>query len=179
MIATFITNLLLALRLVVAIPSLAPLDAYAHAAAATAHASPGVSPELLLAIAYVESRYDATATSRVQSGARRTGAYPSTVPPADLGPQQLYCGPLQTIASSWAACLAMRDLGAGYAAGDGELEQWLRDSRVRGNISRALAGHGCGNAGVKTGACNGYPERVLALREWIAHPVVKLRRSTT
>ena len=179
MIPTFIANLVLALRLVVAVPSMSPLDAYAHATAANAHATARVSPELLLAIAYVESRYDATATSRVESGARRTGAYPSTTPPADLDPQPLYCGPLQTYATSWAACIAMRDLGAGYAAGDAELEQWLRDSRVRGDVARALAGHGCGNAGVVTGTCNRYPERVLALRSWIEHPVVKLRHATT
>jgi hypothetical protein len=178
-IATFITNLILALRLVVAVPWMSPLDAYAHATAASAHANARVSPELLLAIAYVESRYDPTATSRVESGSRRTGAYPSSVPPAHLDAQPLYCGPLQTYASSWSACVAMRDLDTGYADGAAELEQWLRDARVRGDVTRALAGHGCGNAGVLTGSCNHYPERVLALRQWIEHPVVKLRPASS
>lgn len=75
----------------------------------------------------------------------------------------MFCGPLQTHASSWARCLAMRDLKTGYAAAVHELESWLRDRRVRGNVPRALAGHGCGNHGVITRSCNGYPGRVMAM----------------
>jgi hypothetical protein len=152
----------LALRLHAATPSLAVPDAYSHVAAAQAAATDQVTAELLLGVAFVESRFDPTAVSRVEGRARRTGAYPSLNVPPHLDPHaSLYCGPLQTFAPSWSACLSMRDLKTAYAAGAAELTTWLRDRRVQGDVTRALAGHGCGNYGVTTGNCNGYPGRVL------------------
>jgi hypothetical protein len=140
--------------------------AYAHVEAAQAAATDHVSSELLLGIAFVESRFDATAVSRVEGRARKTGRYPWTAPPAQLNPRaSLYCGPLQTYAPSWSACMGMRDLRVAYAAAASELERWMRDRRVRGNVARALAGHGCGNYGVLTGSCNGYPSRVLWMQQ--------------
>jgi hypothetical protein len=157
-------NLELAMRLQAAVPSLEMDAAYAHIEAAEAAATEQVSAELLLGIAFVESRFDPTATSRVEGGVRRLGRYPSTTPPRRLDPRRgLFCGPLQTIALSWARCLAMRDLKTAYAAGASEITTWLRDRRVRGDIPRALAGHGCGNHGVRTGACNRYQSRVLGM----------------
>lgn len=140
-------------------------DAYEHATAAIEAATPHVRPELLLAIAFVESRYDVTSISRVERGVRKGGRYPSRRPPRDLDRTgSLFCGPLQTFARSWDACLQMRDLRVAYTAGAQELELWLRDRRVHGDIKRALAGHGCGNHGVTTGRCNRYPERVLGFQ---------------
>jgi hypothetical protein len=154
----------LASRLVVLSPSMTTEAALAHARAATAAASARISPELLLGVAFIESRFDPTATSRVERGVRHTGSYPRRVPPVELDPHtSLYCGPLQTYAGSWRECLAQRELDVAYAAGARELSQWLRDPRVRGNLALALAGHGCGNAGVATGRCNGYPLRVLGV----------------
>jgi hypothetical protein len=171
LIVSTLSNALLALRLMAAVPALSPPDAYAHAAAANAAATRYVSAGLLLGIAFVESRYDPTATSRVERGVRHTGAYPSTAPPPDLDPHaSLYCGPLQTYAPSWSHCIEARQLTTGYAAGAAELTEWLGDPRVRGDIALALAGHGCGNAGVVAGGCNTYPARVLAVATWIAHP---------
>ncbi len=162
----FLRHLELAMRLHAAVPTLELVDAYAHAAAATDAATARVDAETLLAIAFVESRFDATATSRVEAGKRRTGHYPSTDAPAHLDHHaSLYCGPLQTFAGTWSQCLALRELPEAYAAGASELEQWLHDKRVRGDLTLALAGHGCGNRGVVTGKCNHYPGRVL----WIAH----------
>lgn len=161
----FLRYLELAMRLHTAVPSLDLVDAFAHAEAASRAATTHVDAELLLAIAFVESRFDPTATSRVEAGKRRTGHYPSTSAPANLDRRaSLYCGPLQTFAGSWTDCVALRDLPSAYAAGASELQQWLRDKRVRGDLTLALAGHGCGNAGVTTGKCNNYPGRVL----WIA-----------
>lgn len=157
------------MRLQAAVPSLDLEMAYAHIEAAGAVATEQISVELLLGIAYVESRFDPTALSRVEGTARRTGRYPSTTAPARLNRRaSMFCGPLQTYAPSWSRCLAMRDLKTGYAAAVEELEQWLRDRRVRGSVARALAGHGCGNVGVLsrgvvTRSCNGYPGRVLAM----------------
>jgi hypothetical protein len=169
--ATFILHLGLALRLALAVPSMAPEVAYAHAVAAAAAATEHVPPELLLGIAFVESRFDPTAVSRVEGATRRTGPYVSTDAPARLDRRaSLYCGPLQTYAPSWAVCVAQRNLEIGYAAGAAELEQWLRDPRVHGSLPRALAGHGCGNFGVATGRCNGYPERVLGVARKVRAP---------
>ncbi len=160
----FLRHLELALRLHTAVPTIDLVDAYAHAAAAADAATARVDAETLLAIAFVESRFDPTATSRVEAGTRRTGHYPSTDAPASLDRHaSLYCGPLQTFASTWSRCLALRDLPAAYTAGASELEQWLRDKRVRGELTLALAGHGCGNRGVVTGKCNHYPGRVLSI----------------
>jgi hypothetical protein len=152
----------LAWRLQAAEPSLGFFEAYQHAQAALAASTDRVGPELLLAIAFVESRFDVTATSRVEGKQRRTGHYASTTPPSNLNTRRsMYCGPLQTFASSWNECMAQRDPHVAYAAAVDELERWLRDRRVRGDITRALAGHGCGNYGVATGKCNLYPQRVL------------------
>jgi hypothetical protein len=159
-----IRHLELAFRLHAAAPWMDPQTAYAHVEAAEAAATDQVPSELLLGIAFVESRYDVTALSRVEGLTRKTGRYPSTKPPARLDRRaSLFCGPLQTYAASWSACMGMRNLKVAYAAAARELEGWMKDRRVRGNVTRALAGHGCGNYGVRTGACNGYPRRVLAM----------------
>jgi hypothetical protein len=159
----------LALRLHATAPWLDAQTALAHVEAAESAATDQVSSELLLGIAFVESRYDPTAVSRVERRTRRTGSYPSTSAPAQLDRRaSLFCGPLQTYAPSWSACIGMRNLKVAYATGVAELEHWLRDRRVRGSISRALAGHGCGNRGVLTGICNGYPDRVLAMQRQLS-----------
>jgi hypothetical protein len=157
-------------------PEVGYAEAFDHADAAVQASTQRVSAELLLSIAYVESRYDRTATSRVEGHRRRTGSYRSTRPPTDLAPRaSLYCGPLQTFAASWSECVGLRDFHAAYAAGVAELEQWLRDKRVRGRLELALAGHGCGNHGVVTGKCNGYPARVFRVARRLTPPVQTAR----
>jgi len=155
-------HLELALRLQAAVPWLPPESAYDHAVAASRAESAQLPAELLLGIAFVESRFDPTAVSRVEGRTRKTGSYRTTAAPAQLDPRaSLFCGPLQTYAGSWSACIRLRDLSAAYAAGASEIQQWLHDPRVHGSTVRALSGHGCGNYGVISGRCNGYPERVL------------------
>lgn len=171
-------HLELALRLHTAVPTLPPEVAYAHVQAASAAATDEVTAELLLGIAFIESRFDSTAVSRVEGRTRRTGPYASTTAPASLDRRaSLFCGPLQTFAASWSACVAMRNLATAYAAGAAELRQWLRDPRVRGSTVRALAGHGCGNFGVVTGRCNGYPERVLTITRQLRPQPVRPQRT--
>lgn len=169
----------LALRLSQAFPGIGMADAYAHATAAVEAAQPGLPPDLLLAIAYVESRFDPTATSRIEGDVRRTGSYRSRRPPPDLR-GSLFCGPLQAYARSWKQCLGLRDLATGYATGVDELARWLEDRRVRGDIRRALLGHACGNHGVKTGRCNGYPRRVFQFhRRLVGSPPATRTRTPT
>jgi hypothetical protein len=154
-------HLTLALRLYAATP-LGPSEAIAHVQAAAAASTDEVPAEVLLAIAFVESRFDPHWVSRVEGRRRKYGRYLATTPPKRLNKSKsLYCGVLQTRASSWDACLAQRDLEVAYRAGAAELTSWLHDRRVRGDMSRALAGYGCGNHGVRTGKCNRYQGRVL------------------
>jgi hypothetical protein len=172
MFALLLTKLDLALRLHTAFPTVGVVEAYANASAAVEASTALVSADLLVAVAYIESRFDPTATSRVVGARRMTGSYPSLEPPRGLN-GTLYCGELQTYAASWAECIAMRDPARAYAAGADELGKWLRDRRVRGDVELALAGHGCGNAGVATRSCNNYPARVQAVRHFILRSVPK------
>jgi hypothetical protein len=154
-------HLSLALRLYAG-TTLGPIEALAHAHAAAVAATDEVPPDLLLAVALVESRFDPYWVSRVENHKRRYSRYIATTPPKKLDRRAfLYCGPLQTRAATWDACLAQRDLIVAYRAGAAELTSWLHDKRVRGDVSRALAGYGCGNHGVRTGKCNRYQNRVL------------------
>jgi hypothetical protein len=143
--------------------------AYRHASIAVETSDPTLPPELLLAIAYVESRFDPTATSRIEGATRRTGPYPSIHARGARGP--FYCGPLQTYARDWSSCVAMRDLATGYRAGAAEMKQWMRDARVGKDVYRALLGHGCGNLGLSAGRCgNGYPNKVMRFAELLGLP---------
>jgi hypothetical protein len=138
--------------------------AFDHASAAVEAGDAEVQPELLLAIARVESRFDPTATSRMHGAQRVTGSYRSTSLARGMtGP--FYCGPLQTYAYDWASCLKQRDLVTGYKLGVSELKKWLKNPRVAGNTFRALLGHACGNHGLVEGRCRGYPNRVLSYAE--------------
>lgn len=70
-----------------------------------------------------------------------------------------YCGPLQTIAPDEHRCRDQtRDIFLGYQVGERELEQWLDDPRVRGDMRRALIGHGCGNIGIARNTCANGPD---------------------
>lgn len=160
---TFIVQILIAIASLTprlgTLAYMAPEHAALHAAAAQIAASETkLEPELLLAVAWVESRFDSSATSRVERGGRRTGSWPSSAR-AGRGPR--FCGVMQTIAGDdWAACLAQRPLLVGYRTGAAELRAWLRLSR--GDLRAALNGHGCGVAGMTAG-CRGYADRVLAI----------------
>src|SRR4051812_26775009 len=123
----FLQHVGLALRLHSALP-VDPLDAALHVRAAMAASTDNVKPEVLLAIAYVESRFDTLAVSRIEGNRRVLGHYGSDQPPKRLKKNSsLYCGPLQTFASSWEECMQQRNLDVAYAASARELERWLSD----------------------------------------------------
>jgi hypothetical protein len=155
-------HLALALRLSATTP-LTPETAFAHVEAARIAATDQVSAEVLLAMAFIESRFESHTLSRIEGKRRVHGRYLPTTPPKRLNKHgSMYCGPLQTRAKTWDDCLAQRnDLALAYRAGARELTNWLNDRYVRGDITRALSGYGCGYHGVKTGKCNRYPNRVL------------------
>lgn len=145
---------------------LPPAVAREHVAAARLAAGGGIEVELLLAVADVESRYQADSVSRVEAGRRVTGRWRSSAP-AGRGPR--FCGSLQAQAgSSWRRCLELRDLRIGYRAAADEIRDWLRWT---GDVAAALRGHGCGWRGVR-GTCRGYDRRVL-------RRVAKLKKEAT
>lgn len=133
-----------------------PTTAAAHAAAAMAAEGPGLPAEELLAIAYVESRYQNDSTSRIERGRRVTGAWPST---KQAGGGPWFCGALQAEAWTWADCLALREPFAGYRIGVRELRQW--SSMCGGEVDCILAGHAYGMRGLTERGT--YPGRVRVI----------------
>lgn len=138
---------------------LTPTTAFVHVVAAKMAETPEVPAELLLGMAYVESRYSAAATSRVCDGQRSTGIPTWTTPPSNVsGPY--FCGVTQAEAGySWEKCLGLRNIFVGYATTAVELGKWLKVCHQ--SIECSLTGYGGGfpaiNAGVST-----YPARVLS-----------------
>ncbi len=128
----------------------------AHVIAADRVASSGLPVQVILGVAWVESRFDPTATSRMDGSRRASGSWPWTTPAGD-GPR--FCGVTQAIAGKdWSRCLALRNLSVGYQTGADEIRRWLKISR--GDLAAALRGHGCGVSGL-TGTCMGYDLRVM------------------
>lgn len=154
----------IALRLTSAHPTMDVADAFLHARAAVAASTKRVKPELLLAIAYTESKFDPMSLSRVEGKSRRVGRWGADEPPKRLRKgATMFCGPLQTVARTWDQCLAQRDLVTAYRTGVKEIEEWLDNELVRGKMSRALAGFGCGTSGARSGTCsNAFQARVLS-----------------
>jgi len=169
---TVLQHLAIAVKLAAVAPDLDAEAAFAHVQAASEAATDQVSPEVLLAMAFIESRFESHTLSRVEGKRRVHGRYMPTTPPAKLNKfKSMYCGPLQTRAKTWDDCLAQRnDLALAYGAGARELTNWLKDRHVRGDLTRALLGYGCGYHGVKTGKCNRYPGRVLWQARQFAPP---------
>jgi hypothetical protein len=140
-------------------PRLTQAEAETHVRAATRSATDDFDTGLLLAMAYIESRFNPTSVSRLEGGKRVTGWWPSRSP---AGEGRRFCGVLQTQAgTSWSRCLAARDIDLAYAIGAAELTDWLR--LARGNIERALRGHGCGTRGLEA-PCRQYEVRVFRVR---------------
>lgn len=134
-----------------------PDTAIANAFAAVSASDSSAPAEVLLAIAWHESRFDPSATSYLEDGRRRGGRWRSAKP-AGSGPR--FCGVMQTTAGKdWSACVAQRPLVSGYAAGASILRAWRR--AARGELAPALRGYGCGFAGMRDG-CRRFDTRVIA-----------------
>lgn len=154
MLSTILRALTLVLKLAEYSP---PEGADAHVAAAIAASTPHAPAELLLAMAWVESRFDATATSFVRADGKRGGGRVKLERDAGRGPR--FCGVMQVQAGKkWEDCLAARPLQVGYARGAHEISSWLK--ATRGDVAAALRGYGCGWYGVRN-ECRRYDRRVL------------------
>lgn len=149
--------------------------AAAHVDAALAAETEDLPAELLLAIAYVESRFQPDSTSRNVAGGRRIASrWPSRHAGRGFRPNY-FCGALQAKARTWARCLELRQVEVGYAAGTAEIMRWLARAKT---VRRALAGHGCGNAGLRTG-CRRYASRVYAQKRKLAAALARVELAAT
>jgi soluble lytic murein transglycosylase-like protein len=157
---------------------LPPEQARAHVEAAMTAAIEYQRPvELLLGVAYVESRFDERALSRLEctskdptSCIRKTGVWPYATKPPKARPSW-YCGPLQSGGYvPWIECQRMReDIAYGYRVGAQELNTWWNDVRCKhldedARLRCALAGHNAGNAGVAAYRTVKYVDWVLLAR---------------
>lgn len=138
-----------------------PDEALLHVEAALAAETSLVSAEMLLAIAYYESRYLPEATSYVINGQRRARiprwAWKKWPPPGVSGPY--FCGVTQVAAKkSWKKCLELRDVPSAYVAAKVTLTEWLK--ACRGRVRCALTGYGGGFPAIERGTST-YPSRVL------------------
>lgn len=165
---------------VIAMASHVPADrARAHVEAAITAATEYSFPvELVLAMAYVESRFDERALSRMEcetkdraSCVRKTGIWPKATKPPKAQPSW-YCGPMQAGGwVPWAECQKLReDVAYGYGIGARELTAWMDDSRCRNlkdekRLRCALAGYNGGNAALANAATNKYANWVLFQRD--------------
>lgn len=136
---------------------------------AVEHETAMVSAELLLAIAYHESRFDSTAVSRVK---RKNGS------------TALFCGITQATARDEADCVALRDDATAIARTIDELQKW-EAMCVRlhaGNPGKpvrfdecALAGYAEGMAGARRGT-NRNARMKLATRRKLEGAAKKCRQ---
>lgn len=124
-------------------------------------------PSTALAQAWVESRYDPYAVSRVVDGRRKTGHWSESFPSSFHGP--FFCGLWQTEALTETECQAQQHLVYAYFVRRAELRAWL--VRQHGNVTQALDGYGCGTQGADTEICNDYAGRVMRLAAYFARGI--------
>ena len=151
------------------VPTISKNAAWGNAAGAMWAETPDISAELLLGLAYVESRYTPEATSRVTGAVRSTGVPPWRNPPDDVhGPY--FCGVTQVQAGmSWGKCLELRGLANAYLAAAHELTLWLTACHRTGTdnlLACSLWGYGGGFPMIKQHSST-YPSRVLFRMEMI------------
>lgn len=132
-------------------PAMSREDAAAQAAAIQRAAiEHHVDAELLLAMAWTETRFDPMQVSRAK------GSW--------------FCGVLQVQASNKKGCDELANVERSYFEGAAHLRLWMR--YAKGDTAAALRGYGCGfepNTKRPRDACRSYDTRVLSLAK-------KLRR---
>ncbi len=131
-------------------------EANIHALAASMAATKEVPAEVLLSMAWVESRYSPKAVSRIENGSRVTGIPKWRTPPK--GSRSFFCGVTQVSAGdSWKRCLDARDIFASYRETVKELRQWMSPRICGYNLRCALTGYSGGFAAIKSGTNNYAP----------------------
>lgn len=134
-------------------------EAYVQSLATLEAETSTVSAELLLAMAWTESRYYPTAVSRIENGRRVTGIPRWKSPPK--GARNFFCGVTQISAgNSWRKCKSVQDVFSAYKETIKELEQWMSPRVCGRNLRCALTGYSGGFAAIKSGT-NNYASFVL------------------
>lgn len=147
----------------------------AEAAMVAAKAS-GLEPELLLAMAYTESRYNPNALSRIECPKgkcrRVTGVWASETMPPNARPSW-FCGVTQVGGNvSWERCREFaHDIKLSYATAAEHLNTWLLVPQCRAKagddrLACALTGYGGGFKAIKLGTST-YPYRVMGVARMI------------
>lgn len=109
-------------ELTIQLPDVQAMKALGAVDGAVRAETPSLPAELLIAVAWGESRFETrTLTGRC-------------------------CGPMQTMARSSGDCRRWSDPVEGFKAGVAELDAWAHDRRVAGNVRRMLLAQACGNA---------------------------------
>jgi hypothetical protein len=153
----------------------------AHAYHQQMHVDEDRATELLLGMAYIESRYDELSLSRRECAhgqcVRVAAHWDGATPPPHARPSW-YCGALQAGGNvSWETCQRMRtDVAAGYDAGARELVIWLNDPNCAqltddDRLVCALHGYGGGYSAIEAGTSR-YPMNVL----WAARRIQQFAR---
>jgi len=148
-----------------------PEKARIHVSAAIAAETPEVPADLLLSMAYSESRYNPLTVSRVSRGKRKTGIPKWKTPPEWVsGPY--FCGVTQVAAKhSWKRCLEFRDINLAYRTAVHEISEWQKSCRKNKEIMKCtLWGYGGGYPAIKNKTST-YPTRVLSRARRISDKV--------
>lgn len=133
-------------------------EAFNQSLAAVDASTSDIPAELLLGMAWVESRYYPTAVSRIEHGIRRTGIPAWRTPPK--GTRSFFCGVTQATAeNSWQKCKELQNPSTSYHTTVIELKRWLATDVCHGNLRCALTGYSGGFPAIKRG--NRYAAFVL------------------
>ena len=131
--------------------------------------TPKIPAEVLLGIAWVESRYSTKAVSRIEENIRKTEIPSWSSPPK--GTYNFYCGVTQAGAgNSWTKCLELQDVFISYKETVAELNQWLSPRICNGDLQCALTGYNGGFPAIKSGTK--YANTVM----WRANLIKKARK---
>lgn len=154
-----------------------------HAMAALqAESEHGIPSDLLLSMAYIESRYDPRALSRIEctvgSCHRVTGLWGGAVPPKGAKPSW-YCGVLQVGGHvPWRICMAYRtDVQLSYHTAAENLKYWFTTphcKRRRDSLNCALQGYGGGWKAIEKNSMR-YVNKVMAQRGRLNHYIRTVR----
>lgn len=123
---------------------------YEQAQAALEAATQEIPAEVLLAMAWIESRYSSGAISRIEGGVRRTGIPLWKTPPSNT--RSFFCGVTQVSAGdSWAECRRFSNVTVAYRTTVIELNRWLSPRICNHKLNCALTGYSGGFPAIKSG----------------------------
>lgn len=123
---------------------------YEQARAALEVSTQEIPTEILLAMAWLESRYSTNVVSRLENGIRKTGIPAWKTPPKNT--RSFFCGVTQASAgNSWSKCQKLHNISIAYRTTVFELTKWLSPRICNHNLNCALTGYSGGFPAIKFG----------------------------